>query len=230
MYNYIFLTDEGFTFQPDSECDVPDIENLQVIGFSKGNNQEEAFNNLLEENPSLFDTNFDYIFCYRLDNHYLESRKEFSLKVFNDKEDSLVVKKIKYKLKSLGGSALIPLYRGDLCDIKFDSNGNGIVSSKIPVKDKLTWEVFDAAVEVVINNGGKALKGYAQSGAKLGSDRLPLDSVEGYIAHKVYGVEMGKTSFGPGFVIFAILDWAGICNNERGYISLKQKFLMELKN
>jgi hypothetical protein len=31
MDNYIFLTDEGYTFQPDSESDVPDIENLLAI-------------------------------------------------------------------------------------------------------------------------------------------------------------------------------------------------------
>lgn len=31
----------------------------------------------------------------------------------------------------------------------------------------LIWEVFDAAVEVVIQNGGKAMKGKARSGAKL---------------------------------------------------------------
>lgn len=33
---YIFITFEGFTFQPYSESDVPDIENMQVIGFSEG--------------------------------------------------------------------------------------------------------------------------------------------------------------------------------------------------
>ena len=68
----------------------------------------------------------------------------------------------------------------------FDPNGKGLVSPKIPVPNHLIWEVFDAAVEVVIQKGG-AMKGKARSGAKLGSDDLPLDSVEGYIAHKVHG-------------------------------------------
>lgn len=35
---------------------------------------------------------------------------------------------------------------------------------------------------------------------------LPLDSVEGYIAHKVHGVQEGETAFGHGFVICAVLD------------------------
>ncbi|EDS77527.1 conserved hypothetical protein [Clostridium botulinum C str. Eklund] len=142
-------------------------------------------------------------------------------------DDSLVVKKIKEKLNKCNGKTLIPLFRGNPCDITYDNNGKGVVSSKIPLANQLTWEVFDATVEVVIKNGGKAEKGNAQSGAKLGSDRLSLNSVEGYIASKVHGVEEGKTAFGPGFVVCAILDWAGICKNERGYLSINPGFLIE---
>jgi hypothetical protein len=143
--------------------------------------------------------------------------------------DSLVVKTIKEKLNANGGSTSIPLYSGDLCDIGFDPNGKGLVSPKIPVANHLTWEVFDVAVEVVIQNGGKAMKGKARSGAKLGSDDLPLDSVEGYIAHKVHGAQFGETAFGPGFVIAAILDWAGICHNERGYLTINPSFMSEIQ-
>lgn len=89
--------------------------------------------------------------------------------------------------------------------------------------------MFDAAVEVVIQNGGKAMKGKARSGAKLWSDDLPLDSVEGYIAHKVHGAQIGETAFGPGFVIAAILNWAGICRNERGYLTINPSFVIEKK-
>lgn len=142
--------------------------------------------------------------------------------------DSPVVAKIKEKLNACGGRTTIRLLQGDWCDIWFDANGKGLVSPKIPPANQLVWEAFDAAVEVVINNGGKAVKGKARSGAKLGSDDLPLDSVEGYIAHKVHGVQVGKTAFGPGFVIAAVLDWAEICNNERGYLSIKPAFLAEL--
>jgi hypothetical protein len=143
--------------------------------------------------------------------------------------DSLVVKKIKEKLNSNGGRTSIPLYSGDLCDIGFDPNGKGLVSPKIPVPNHLIWEVFDAAVEVVIQKGGKAMKGKARSGAKLGSDDLPLDSVEGYIAHKVHDAQIGETAFGPGFVIAAILDWTGICRNERGYLTINPSFMSERK-
>lgn len=138
--------------------------------------------------------------------------------------DSIVVRTIKEKLNDNNGRAIIRLYQGDSCAIWFDENGKGLVSPKIPPANQLVWEVFDAAVEVVLNNGGKAVKGKARSGAKLGSDDLPLNSVEGYIAHKVHGVKEGETAFGPGFVICAVLDWADICKNERGYLTMNPTF------
>jgi len=139
--------------------------------------------------------------------------------------DCLVVRRIKEKLNAEGGKATVTLYNGDGCDICFHENGKGLVSPKIPPANQLVWEAFDAAVEVVMNNGGKAKKGNAQSGAKLGTEKLGLNSVEGYIAHKVHGVKEGETAFGPGFVICAILDWAQICNNERGYLTIKPEFI-----
>ncbi|MFL0507233.1 DUF2089 family protein [Ureibacillus sp. 179-F W5.1 NHS] len=143
--------------------------------------------------------------------------------------DSPVVARIKEKLNACGGRTTIQLLQGDNCDIWFDANGKGLVSPKIPPANQLIWEAFDAAVEVVVNNGGKAAKGNARSGAKLGSNELPLNSVEGYIAHKVHSVQKGESAFGPGFVISAVLDWAGICRNERGFLSIIPDFIKELK-
>lgn len=45
MSNYIFLTNEGYTYQPKLDSDMPDIENLQVIGISRGKDAKEAFCN-----------------------------------------------------------------------------------------------------------------------------------------------------------------------------------------
>lgn len=144
--------------------------------------------------------------------------------------NSLVVRKIKYKLDSCGGKATIKLFRGDSCEISYDFYKRGLSSPKIPMPEQLTWEAFNAAIEVVINNGGKALKGSARSkGARLGNEKLPMNSVEGYIAHKVHGVKQGESSFGAGFVIYAILEWAGICNNELGFLTIKPSFLLELE-
>lgn len=80
MDNYIFLTDEGFTFQPDSESDTPDIENLQVIGFASGDTAGQAYRNLLVDHSYLKETAFDQIFCYRLDKSYENTKRVFHLK------------------------------------------------------------------------------------------------------------------------------------------------------
>ncbi|MEK6681415.1 MAG: hypothetical protein AABY79_05560 [Nitrospirota bacterium] len=61
MKSYIFITNEGFTFQPNSESQEPDIENCQVVGFGKGNTVQEALKNMLMSNEYLIETNFDEI-------------------------------------------------------------------------------------------------------------------------------------------------------------------------
>ncbi|WP_418185050.1 hypothetical protein ACNSOS_09170 [Aliarcobacter vitoriensis] len=63
---FIFITFEGYTFQPNSEEIIPDIENMQVIGFSNGVNSNEAFKNLKKEKIYLEKTNFDEIIAIEL--------------------------------------------------------------------------------------------------------------------------------------------------------------------
>jgi len=76
MKSYIFITTEGFTFQPNSESQMPDIENCQVIGFGKGQNAQEAFENMLMSQKYLHETNFDEIIGLELKS---ESKENFSL-------------------------------------------------------------------------------------------------------------------------------------------------------
>ena len=80
MDNYIFLTHEGITFQPDSISESPDVENLQVIGFATGISADEAYNNLLITSPYLKQTLFKRIFCYKLDKDYEQTRKDYKLR------------------------------------------------------------------------------------------------------------------------------------------------------
>ena len=79
MKNYIFLTSEGYTYQQNSESSESDIDNLQVIGFSEGNNSQMAFENLIKNNEYLLKTKFDEIFCYKLSQDFKESASHFSL-------------------------------------------------------------------------------------------------------------------------------------------------------
>jgi len=80
MKSYIFITEEGFTYQPDSMSPEPDIENCQVIGFAKGNDSNEAFEELIKENDYLLDTSFNEILCIELkDVDYYKRAKYFYL-------------------------------------------------------------------------------------------------------------------------------------------------------
>lgn len=77
MNKYIFLTDEGYTYQPNSTSDVPDCENSQVLGIIEAENEEMAFKNLLNENMYFKDSNFCSVYCYKLSNNFI--RKDFRI-------------------------------------------------------------------------------------------------------------------------------------------------------
>jgi len=77
MKNYIFITEEGVTYQPNSTSPEPDIEDCQVIGFAKGNNEDDAFKNLTKDNEYLLDTNFNEIICIELKNEDYYKKTEY---------------------------------------------------------------------------------------------------------------------------------------------------------
>ena len=76
MKNYIFITKQGITYQPNTSSPEPDIENCQVIGFAKGNNENEAMQYLIKANEYLLKTNFNEFICMELknENHYSKAK------------------------------------------------------------------------------------------------------------------------------------------------------------
>lgn len=62
MNNYLFLTNEGCTYQTDSESIEPDCENSQLLGIASRNTQEEAFKNLINEKEYLKQFSFNEIY------------------------------------------------------------------------------------------------------------------------------------------------------------------------
>jgi len=81
MGAYIFITNEGYTYQPGSEAVEPDIENCQVLGFAKGDSADEAFGVLLRENAYLLKTSFDTVVCLELkDKDYRRKKRYFRLR------------------------------------------------------------------------------------------------------------------------------------------------------
>jgi hypothetical protein len=139
-----------------------------------------------------------------------------ALQAIIKEEDHFIKKLIKEKLNAHGGRAELPLIQaGKRIVIGFEEDGSGLVCDKIPVPNQLIWEAFIAAYNILVMSDGEVYKGYARAG-KLGSDKLPVDSLEGYIAYSVHGVKEGESAFAPGFAIAAVLDWIGVIHNERG--------------
>jgi len=68
MKSYIFITDEGSTFPPNSGSFSEEIENLQVLGIEKGITITEAFNNLIRNNKWIEKASFKEVTGYSLEN------------------------------------------------------------------------------------------------------------------------------------------------------------------
>lgn len=80
MKSFVFITTEGFTYQPNSQSGEPDIENCQVLGFGAGLNPQEAFKNVMKNNEYLIETTFDEVICLELANeerNYLNDYKNY---------------------------------------------------------------------------------------------------------------------------------------------------------
>ena len=77
MKFYIYITKEGYTSQPNNNNSEPDIDNCQVIGFSKGNNENEAFKDLIKENKHLLNTSFNELRCIELKNKDYANKSKY---------------------------------------------------------------------------------------------------------------------------------------------------------
>lgn len=78
MNYYIFITNEGNTYQPNTKALEPDCNNSQVLGIASGNNEDEAFKNLKDQNNYLLDSFFNEVYCYKLESDNII--KYFNLK------------------------------------------------------------------------------------------------------------------------------------------------------
>lgn len=136
-------------------------------------------------------------------------------------DESNTVKSIKKRLNAHNGLATLALPRGGSFQIYYDGFGNGVIATNVPASRVLTWKAFDSAVEVMEKNHGKAKKGQAMK-AKLGEPDLTLDTIEGYVAYKAYGIKMGESTLRTISALSSILEWSGICNNGYGYLELRK--------
>jgi len=156
-------------------------------------------------------------FTYQWKDKLKTNRKEIVSFNPNVELDLIVVKKIKENFKG-ERYAKIPLLKGKI--FKAELVEKGIYVNNLGTVPMLPWTIFTETVNLLKKKGGRAIKGNAMN-YKLGEKGLPIDSVEGYIAHKVYKKKYWESVFRRITPISAILDWAGVCKNEKGYLVLK---------
>jgi len=129
-----------------------------------------------------------------------------------------VVTKIKKQFDQKGDPAKIPLMNGKQF-FEARSEDDGIYVDNLKNQPFLPWKIFSEAINCLKENGGQVKKGNAIN-SRLGDSNLDLNTMEGYIASKVYDCEIGDTVFRRITPIASILAWAEICENTRGQICL----------
>lgn len=102
---------------------------------------------------------------------------------------------------------------------------NDRISSTTGLRNQeLSLAVFDIVVDFLKENRGFAPKGAGRND-KVGFGKCTLDTICGQIATKYYGHKIGESTFDPVFIVCAILEQAGICENQRGYLRLIRRDL-----
>jgi hypothetical protein len=129
---------------------------------------------------------------------------------------------IRRKFASAGNPAVIPLMKGGKA-FQATLTAAGIEVDNLRAEKLLPWTVFETAWQLLRENGGSAaLRGNAM-GFRLGDDELPLNSVEGRVAHRVYGKVPGDSVFRRVSPIAAIMVWAEMCTSANKRLSLVAK-------
>lgn len=138
---------------------------------------------------------------------------------------------VRRKLYENKGAITIPLLDGKLCKIVATSDGKGFTSDKLNnYKLVFDYSVFDCIVELLkASKQFRAPKGNGHGKEdKIGYGKCTEDTVTGTIAIKYFGKQKGESTYDPTFVLAAILEWAEIAVNQRGFVSLHPAYIAKL--
>lgn len=132
---------------------------------------------------------------------------------------------VRRKLYEHNGTATISLLDGKLCRITASRDGTFFTSDKL-ASSKYEFRVFDVIVDLLLSSdGGRAPKGNGHGKEdKVGYGKCTPDTILGAIAIQYSQKSFGESTFDPVFVLAAVLDWAGIAKNRRGYVELTPEY------
>ncbi len=136
-------------------------------------------------------------------------------------DDNSVIVTIKNKFFKTGRPTEIPLLKERRGRRSFLAKllDEGIWVGNLGKYPFLPWEVFQETIRILVKNDGRAKRGDAMN-CRLSEPNLPKDSIEGHIAHVVYGKQEGETVFRRITPIACMLIWAGVCKAGRGELIL----------
>jgi len=103
---------------------------------------------------------------------------------------------------------------------------DGVVVNNLAGQPCLKWDAFYEAVNVVWQHG-TATRGNAMK-HRLGEPDLPLDSIEGWVAFRVYQKGTGDSVFRRSVPLIRILEAAGILTSFEGDFGLTDDFGREI--
>lgn len=153
------------------------------------------------------------------------STEEFDMSLYRTKNATAPSEIIINKLIDVGGKATVTSLDGSEYEIALDSDGKTMLCSALPPYE---FRVFDIIVNLARREGGRVKKGQARGKQdKIGSDKCNEHTITGIIGIEYYRKSIGDSVFDPVFVLSAVLEWAGIAHNRRGYIELTQQYLQK---
>lgn len=123
---------------------------------------------------------------------------------------------VKAKLIACGGKARVYTLRDKIYDVKIVDKDHFACDGIIP---RYEYRIFDVIVDQVVAQGGRAKKGSGRE--RLGSPKCGEDTIAAAILKNYWKADTG---FDPGFVMIAILEWAGVLHNRRGYVELTAQY------
>lgn len=152
----------------------------------------------------------------------IENGEVIDVQLWQIDENSIRASEIvKKKLKEYGGKATITSYSGKQYEVWAEPDGITFGCSALHGNTH-SYDIFNVVVKFLKRNGGNATKGTGR--APLGSEKCGLDTVSGVILQDYFGVPLGGSGLDPSFVVIAILEWAGILHNRRGYVELTAQY------
>ena len=138
---------------------------------------------------------------------------------------------IRRKLYESGGSVVISLLDGKPCRIIASADGRTFTSDKLnKCQISFDYSVFNCIVDLLKSSKQyRAPKGNGHGKEdKVGYGKCTEDTIVGTVAINYFKKQYGESTYDPVFVLAAMLDWAGIANNQRGFVSLNPNYVAKL--